>query len=73
MVPYEYGRFGTPTSEALSKAISGLYDAEGAVLLPSDWLHQLYHSSFCEFRDHILVTDSVYGSTRQFIKNISLE
>ncbi len=69
MVPYEYGRFGTPTSEALSKAISGLYDAEGAVLLPSGLAAAIVSIlAFVNSGDHILVTDSVYGSTRQFIK-----
>ena len=69
-VPYEYGRFGTPTSEALSKSISDLYNAEGAVLLPSGLAAAIVSIlAFVNSGDHIMVTDSVYGSTRNFLQD----
>ena len=67
-VPYEYGRFGTPTSNAICKVISDLYDAEGTVIAPSGLAAAtIAFLAFLRPGDHILVTDNAYGSTRNFI------
>src|SRR5258708_24932141 len=65
---YQYGRRGTPTSEALADALAGLEGAScaGVALLPSG----LAAASGALFsvlnaRDHVLVTDSVYLPTRK--------
>ena len=66
-----YARYGTPTSDALINAISSLYNSDGAVLSSSGLSScMLAILTFAKSDDHILVTDSVYGSTREFIKNI---
>ena len=66
-----YARYGTPTSDALISAISSLYNSEGAVLSSSGLSScMLAILTFAKSDNHILITDSVYGSTREFIKNI---
>src|SRR5271169_6263898 len=61
---YQYGRRGTPTTEALERAVQELEGPQcaGVALLPSGLaaisaaLLSVVHAS-----DHILVTDSAYG------------
>jgi cystathionine beta-lyase len=66
---YTYGRNGTPTSESLTLSIAKLYDAEGCVLAPSGMSAITTGlMSTIKTNEHILVPDSVYGSTRRFIK-----
>ena len=70
---YQYGRRGTPTSEALESAIREL-DGEkcaSVALLPSG-LAAISTALFAALRsgDHVLVTDSVYGPTRRFCDNV---
>jgi len=66
---YQYGRRGTPTSEALEQALAALEgDAcAGVALLPSG-LAAISTAllSIAGSGDHILVTDSVYRPTRNF-------
>ncbi len=70
---YQYGRRGTPTTEALESAIQELEGPHcaGVALLPSGLaaiaaaLSSVVHSG-----DHLLVTDSVYGPTRTFCDQI---
>ena len=64
---YTYGRNGTPTSEALEKAISDLYDADGCVLAPSG-MSAITNSFMGVLKtfDHVLIPDCVYGSARRF-------
>ena len=66
---YTYGRNGTPTSESLIKAISSIYNAEGCVLASSG-MNAITTGlmSLIKSGDHILLPDSVYGSTRRFAK-----
>ncbi|GAB5412922.1 MAG: cystathionine beta-lyase [Congregibacter sp.] len=65
-----YGRMGLPTPRALEDAICELDNSAGAVLTPSgvasitDIL-----SCFLSPGDHLLMVDSVYGSTRKFCRN----
>ena len=66
---YTYGRNGTPTSDSLILSISNLYKAEGCVLAPSGMAAiTIGLMSILKAKDHILLPDSVYGSTRRFVK-----
>jgi len=64
---YSYGRRGSPTSQALSDAITRLEGGAGTVLAPSGYAAvTLALMSVAGSGDHILVTDSAYGPTRTF-------
>ena len=66
---YTYGRNGTPTSESLTYSIASLYNAHGCVLAPSGMAAITTGlMSILKANDHILIPDSVYGSTRRFVK-----
>jgi cystathionine beta-lyase len=70
---YQYGRRGTPTTEALEQALAAL-DGEkcaGVSLLPSG-LSAISTAlmAVAGARDHILVTDSVYRPTRVFCDGV---
>jgi cystathionine beta-lyase len=70
---YQYGRRGTPTTEALELALQELEGPQcaGVSLVPSGLaaistaLLSVVHSG-----DHVLVTDSAYGPTRVFCDQI---
>jgi len=70
---YQYGRRGTPTTEALELAVQDLEgpNCAGVALLPSGLaaisaaLLSVVHAG-----DHLLVTDSAYGPTRSFCDQI---
>ncbi len=70
---YQYGRRGTPTTEALELALQELEGPQcaGVALVPSGLaaistaLLAVVHSG-----DHVLVTDSAYGPTRTFCDQI---
>jgi cysteine-S-conjugate beta-lyase len=70
---YQYGRRGTPTTEALELALQELEGPQcaGVSLVPSGLaaistaLLSLVHAG-----DHVLVTDSAYGPTRNFCEQI---
>src|ERR1039457_836924 len=70
---YQYGRRGTPTSEALENALIELDGAAcaGVALLPSG-LAAIATAliSVAGSGDHILVTDSVYRPTRNFCEGV---
>ena len=70
---YQYGRRGTPTTEALELALQELEGPQcaGVALLPSG-LAAISTALLSVVRagDHILVTDSVYGPTRTFCDQI---
>jgi len=70
---YQYGRRGTPTSEALETAIRELEGpaCAGVALLPSG-LAAISSAllSVLSTGDHLLVTDSVYGPTRKFCDTV---
>ena len=65
--PYSYGRRGTPTMRSLEQAIGELEGGADVVLVPSG-LNAVTTAilSAVSSGDHMLVTDSVYGPTRQF-------
>jgi cystathionine beta-lyase len=70
---YQYGRRGTPTSEALAGAIQELEGSAcaGVALLPSG-LAAISAALLSILRsgDHLLVTDSCYGPTRTFCDTV---
>jgi cystathionine beta-lyase len=70
---YQYGRRGTPTTEALADALAGLEGANcaGVALLPSGLAAaSVALLSVLRAGDHVLVTDSVYFPTRKFCDDI---
>jgi cystathionine beta-lyase len=66
---YQYGRRGTPTTEALEQLVQELEGPQcaGVALLPSG-LSAISAAFLSVVRvgDHVLVTDSAYGPTRAF-------
>jgi cysteine-S-conjugate beta-lyase len=70
---YQYGRRGTPTSEALETALREIEGADcaGVALLPSG-LAAISTAllSVLKAGDHVLVTDSVYLPTRKFCDDV---
>jgi cystathionine beta-lyase len=71
--PYHYGRRGTPTSEALEKAIQEIEgpDCADVALLPSG-LAAISTALLSVLRssDHVLMTDSAYGPARTFCDTV---
>ena len=70
---YQYGRRGTPTSEALEQALAAIEGdgCAGVALLPSG-LAAISTAllSVAGSGDHILVSDSVYRPTRNFCEGV---
>ena len=70
---YQYGRRGTPTTEALESALMELEGPHcaGVALLPSG-LAAISTALLAVVKagDHLLVTDSAYGPTRNFCEQI---
>ena len=70
---YSYGRRGTPTSEALEKAIQDIEGpaCAGVALLPSG-LAAIATALLAVLKsgDHVLVSDSAYGPTRKFCDTV---
>jgi len=70
---YQYGRRGTPTTEALERALQELDGPQcaGVALLPSGLAAiSAAFLSVVHAGDHVLVTDSAYGPTRHFCNQI---
>jgi cystathionine beta-lyase len=70
---YQYGRRGTPTSEAFETALKVIEgpQCEGVALLPSGLAAiSIAILSVVRAGDHILVTDNAYGPTRKFCDTI---
>jgi cysteine-S-conjugate beta-lyase len=70
---YQYGRRGTPTSEALEQALTSIEGegCAGVALLPSG-LSAISTAlvAVASSGDHVLVTDSVYRPTRNFCDGV---
>lgn len=66
-----YGRFGTATTRAFEDAIAQLEGGVASIVFPSG-LAACTHTilSIARPGDHVLVTDSVYGPTRQFAERV---
>lgn len=62
-----YGRFGNATSRAFESAMAELEGGHASIVFPSG-LAACTHAILAVVRpgDHVLMTDSVYGPTRQF-------
>jgi cystathionine beta-lyase len=70
---YQYGRRGTPTTEALEQALQELEGPQcaGVSLLPSGLAAiSTAFLSVVQAGDHVLVTDSAYGPTRNFCEQV---
>ena len=68
---YQYGRRGTPTTDALSEGLAELEGGAGVVLTPSGLSAVTITLLAClNGGDHVLVTDSAYGPTRQFCDTV---
>jgi len=66
-----YGRFGTPTMEALQEAIAALEGGHRCVLYPSGLAACAGALlAFLSAGDHLLVSDSVYGPTRNLARGL---
>jgi cystathionine beta-lyase len=65
--PYEYGRWGTPTSDALEAALNDLEGADGTALCPSGLSAATVALLACvSAGDRVLLTDNIYGPVRRF-------
>lgn len=68
---YDYGRKGTPTSQATEEAVASLYHMDDCVATPSGLSAIcLGISGVLEAGDHALFPDSMYGSGRRFIDRV---
>src|SRR3989440_4877647 len=62
-----YGRFGTPTTEALQEAIASLEGGHRSVVYPSGLAACAGALlAFLSAGDHLLMSDTLYGPTRKF-------
>jgi cystathionine beta-lyase len=72
--PFEvinYGRIGTPTSQALERAVAELEGGHAAVTAASG-LNAITTAllAFARAGDHVLITDSAYGPARRFCNEV---
>lgn len=66
-----YGRLGTPTTRSLETAIAELEGGYGAMVLPSGLSAAAVSLLACTKQgDHVLMTDTVYGPTRNLCKYV---
>lgn len=64
---YTYATRGTPTTDALCKAINELEGAAGTILVPSGLAAvTVAFLAYLSPGDHALIVDSVYGNVRHF-------
>jgi cystathionine beta-lyase len=66
-----YGRFGTATTKAFENAIAELEGGVASIVFPSG-LAACTHAimAVASHGDHVLISDSVYGPTRQFANRV---
>ena len=69
--PFTYGRRGTPTSEAFENAVASLYKADTCISTCSG-LSAISTAilSVVKSGEHALFPDSLYGSSRHFVKTL---
>jgi cystathionine beta-lyase len=68
---YTYATRGTPTTDALAKAIDALEGSAGTILVPSGLAAvTIPLIAFLEAGDHVLIVDSVYFPTRHFCDTV---
>lgn len=69
--PYTYGLRGTPTTDALERALNELEAAHGTILVPSGLAAiTVPLLAFLLAGDHLLVVDSCYSPTRHFCDTV---
>ena len=69
--PYTYGTNGTPTTDALARALDALEGSAGTILVPSGLAAiSVPMLAFASAGDHVLVVDSVYTPTRKFCDQV---
>ena len=69
--PYTYGTRGTPTTDALARAIDQLEGSEGTILVPSGLAAlSVPFLAFASSGDHVLAVDSLYTPTRIFLDRV---
>jgi len=65
---YTYGTRGTPTMDALAAAVNELEGSAGTIIVPSGLMAVVVPLlGFLSSGDHLLVVDSVYHPTRNFV------
>lgn len=68
---YRYGRVGNPMTDAFEGAVTELEGGYGAVVTPTGLSAiTTVLMSIIKSGDHILITDSVYPNTHDFLQNI---
>ena len=68
---YYYGRYGTPTSRALTDAVAALEGGDVAFVVPSGKAAiTTVLMALTKAGDHILITDSAYQPTRSFANGV---
>lgn len=69
--PYTYGTHGTPTTDALCRAIDALEGSAGTLLLPSGLAAvTIPFLALLSSGDHMLMVDSVYAPARRFAETM---
>ena len=64
---YTYGTHGTPTTDALARAIDELEGSSGTIIVPSGLMAVVVPLlAFLSAGDHLLMVDSIYFPTRKF-------
>lgn len=68
---YVYGLYGTPTTDALERKIAALEGGYRAIALPSGLAAiAVVNAALLSAGDHVLVSDSVYGPSREFCDGV---
>ncbi len=68
---YRYARSGTPLSDAFEEAMTSLEGGHGAVIAPSGFSAiATTLMAFLQAGDHVLVTDGLYPSVREFCDDV---
>jgi cystathionine beta-lyase len=68
---YVYGLYGTPTTDAFERRIAALEGGYRAIALPSGLAAiAVVNAALLSAGDHVLVSDSVYGPSREFCDTI---
>lgn len=66
-----YGRFGTPTTRSFEQVVADLEGGYRSIVFPSGLSAcALSLLAFVRSGDHVLMSDAVYGPTRQFAENV---
>ena len=68
---YDYGRVGTPTTQAFEEAVAQVYESDDAVAVPSGLAAVACGvMAVVKSADNVLFPDSMYGAARRFVEKI---